>query len=512
MTPRITSKAIVVLLFVALVWVAASAAQSAGQQSVINITISKTIPAVNYVSRNSTRVDFAGTAYSAKSGGKATVTNKDGRIAIDSQFSKLPQASSFGPVYLTYVLWAITPEGRANNLGEVLTNDNGDAKLYVTTRLQNFGMMVTAEPYFAVTYPSEKVILQNIVLDKTKGAVSTVDASIGMLIRSDYEKANFGPLQDTSASLFTQEAENALRIARWQQAEKYAPEILQKATGSLDQAYAIQKKDKKGAATAARAAVQAAEDARSLAVKRHQEAVVAEQQREAAEKAALAQAQAQAAEAQAKAAAEKQKAEELARQAAEQQKAAADAQAKLAAEKAAMETQRAQEEAQKAAQAKAAADQAIKAQQELRAQLLAQFNRILPTTDTSRGLVVNMGDVLFDTGKSDLRSAAQINLAKLSGIVLSHPGLKLDIEGFTDTTGTAAFNLALSQKRADSVMAFLVNQGLDPRTMTSTGFGESNPVADNATAAGRQQNRRVQIVISGEVIGAKIGASEAGTN
>jgi outer membrane protein OmpA-like peptidoglycan-associated protein len=163
-----------------------------------------------------------------------------------------------------------------------------------------------------------------------------------------------------------------------------------------------------------------------------------------------------------------------------------------------------------AAKAKAEQD-ALRAKEEaaeaLRAQLLEQFNRILPTTDTPRGLKVNMADVLFASGKYDLQPPAREALAKLSGIVLGHPGLRLDIEGHTDSVGSDAFNQQLSEQRANAVLQYLVSQGLPESSMTSRGFGKSDPIASNDTPQGRQQNRRVEIIISGEVIGTKIGGS-----
>jgi outer membrane protein OmpA-like peptidoglycan-associated protein len=160
----------------------------------------------------------------------------------------------------------------------------------------------------------------------------------------------------------------------------------------------------------------------------------------------------------------------------------------------------------KEAAAQADAERSRKAAEDLRAQLLQQFNRVLDTRDTPRGLVVNMGDVLFATGKYNLRPETQIVLAKLSGIILSHPGLNLAVEGYTDTVGSDDFNLKLSQQRADTVRQYLVSQGLADSTVTAKGFGKTNPVADNDTPAGRQKNRRVEIVVSGEIIGAKIGS------
>ncbi|MGB9313261.1 MAG: OmpA family protein, partial [Candidatus Acidiferrales bacterium] len=142
----------------------------------------------------------------------------------------------------------------------------------------------------------------------------------------------------------------------------------------------------------------------------------------------------------------------------------------------------------------------------LRAQLLRQLNDVLQTTDTPRGLVVNMADVLFQTGKYALSSDAQLKLAKLSGIIQAHPGLNLAIEGYTDTTGTADFNMTLSQQRSDTVRTFLITQGLSPDSITSKGLGEADPIADNSTAAGRKLNRRVEIIVSGQVIGVQIGS------
>ena len=238
----------------------------------------------------------------------------------------------------------------------------------------------------------------------------------------------------------------------------------------------------------ARQTIQFAEDARALSVQRQDQQRIANEKAEAAAR-ARAEAEAKAAQ---EAALAKQKSDaEAAAAAAEAQRQQDAAAARLASEAAAR---------QKAEQEKV----------ELRARLLEQFNRVLPTTDTPRGLVVNMGDVLFATAKADLNQDAKIALAKLSGIVLNYPSLKLAIGGYTDSTGSADFNQTLSQKRADAVMAYLMGQGLNSDSMTAQGYGPSNPVADNSTVPGRQKNRRVEIVISGEVIGTQIGSQPAG--
>jgi len=172
---------------------------------------------------------------------------------------------------------------------------------------------------------------------------------------------------------------------------------------------------------------------------------------------------------------------------------AAEALRKVEAEPAAAEAQ------------KKTTEQFDREKQDLRARLLEHFNRVLPTTDTPRGLVVDMGDVLFDTGKSDLRTEGREDLAKLSGIVLNYPSLRLTIEGHTDNTGNAEINQTLSEQRANAVRNYLVNQGLAAGSVSTQGLGMNNPVADNGTAEGRQKNRRVEIIVSGEVIGTPIG-------
>jgi outer membrane protein OmpA-like peptidoglycan-associated protein len=466
---------------------------SQNSSSLINIQVSQTIPTVNYVSRGSTKVGFLGTALLPRAEGQAKVGSQKGSVQIQGDFKGLDSPSNFGPEFLVYVLWAITPEGRASNLGQLIVKDQ-KSKVDVTTKLQTFGMLVTAEPYFAVSYPSEKVILANTVLSDTKGTVAQVNANLELLQRGKYSDANFsGYSMDPSVPLDLYQAQNAVRIAKLEGATQYAPEALAKAEQALSQAEGYQaSKQKNSVPAVARQAVQSAEDSRSIAVKREQQAKIAAQQ--------LASQEAQQAAQQAQEKAQAQAAQEARRRAlAEQQKAAADA----AAAQAAKASAAAQAQAQSA---QAAATKAVQEKEELRARLLEQFNRVLPTTDTPRGLVLNMGDVLFNSGKADLQPPAQIALARLSGILSTYPSLHLSIEGYTDSTGSADFNQKLSEKRAGAVQTYLIGQGLSADSMSATGLGQANPVADNSTSAGRQKNRRVEIVISGEVIGSKIGS------
>jgi outer membrane protein OmpA-like peptidoglycan-associated protein len=458
--------------------------QSATPSSVININISvsRTVQAVSYPTNTTSRIDFTPTPLLPYAKGQAKVENKKGIINIDAELQKMTPASTLGPEFLTYVLWAITPEGRASNLGEFQLN--GDkSKLSVTTRLPNFAMIVTAEPYFAVSSASEEVVLQGAPSADTKGQTTPVVAQL--LSRGTYHESQLQPMtMDPKVPLAVYEARNALRIAQLQGAEKYAANAWStaKQTEAQMEDY-LARKQKNPILTAARSATQQAEDARSIAVKA-----------EAAEKVA----QAKQAQADKMAAAAQREAQLKAEQEAEAQR---SAQAQALAEK--ESAARAQAEAAKA-QADAQAAQAIKAQEQLRAQLLAQLNSVLQTRDTPRGLVATMADVLFATGKYELAPDANLALAKLSGVILAHPGLKLRIEGYTDSTGSDATNLKLSEQRAGAVRLFLIQQGLSPDSVTSMGMGSADPVASNDTAAGRQQNRRVEIIVSGEAIGTKI--------
>ena len=467
--------------------------------------VRKSIKAVGYeVGGGSTKVVFVGTSEAPNAGGEAKVDAKKAGTNIELKVTGMPQPTTFGAEFLTYVLWIVTPDGATTNLGEIPIDKNGEGKLNAVAKSQTFAMGVTAEPYYAVPIPGEIVVLINDTTKKTKGKIYP-ENSYKLMKRSQYARLG-NPLALTpdlkNVPLDMYEARNAVDIAKSRGAEKYAPEIFLKAQSSLQMAENSLSSgaDKNQIITNARATIQFAEDARALTAQRV-EAERIQQEKDAAAAAAAAKAKA---EADAAAAVEAKRQAELAAAREAQQKAEADAAAAKAAAKADAE------QAALKAKEQAAKEQAARAQaatEALRAQLLKQLNDVLQTTDTPRGLVVNMADVLFETGKYNLSTDAQLKLAKLSGIIQAHPGLNLAIEGYTDTTGSADFNMKLSQQRADTVRDFLISQGLLPDTITSKGFGEANPIADNSTAAGRKQNRRVEIVVSGEVIGtgAKLG-------
>jgi len=480
--------------------------------------VSRTLEAVNYRHLGGdTKLDMMGTTLMPQAKGDAHVDARHGRVVISAKFDKVGPASQFGPEYLTYVMWAVTPEGRAQNLGELpLKGDH--AQLDVTTDLQTFGMMVTAEPYFSVTQPSDVVVMENRILPDTKGQTEEVTAKYELLPRGQYVKvegpSELPPLVDYDherhkVPLGLLEARNALRLAQGAEANKYAADSMAKAQASLDRAEDYyRRKQWKPVETAAREAAQNAEDARVIALRRREQESIAQAQERERQRTEEARARASAAEAEqqreseqrAQAVQDRQAAEQ-ARQQAElaQQQAEQARQAAVTAQQQA-ETQRLAAE-QQAQQAQLQAQQAEQQKEELRQRLQQQLNSILQTRDTARGLIVNMSDVLFDTNKYTLKPGAREKLAKVSGILLAYPGLKVQVEGYTDSTGTPEYNQRLSEQRAMTVRDYLVGQGINLNSVSAQGFGENSPVASNASASGRQQNRRVQMVVSGEPIG-----------
>jgi outer membrane protein OmpA-like peptidoglycan-associated protein len=477
------------LLVVTLVFSCAGDLSAQGKPQVPESdVVKKSIKAVGYeVGGGASKVVFIATDVAPNASGEAKVEAKKGGTEIEVKVKGMPQPTALGSEFLTYVVWAVTPDGATTNLGEIAVDKNGEGKLATTTPSQTFAMGVTAEPYFAVQLPSEIVVLVNDTTKKTKGKIYP-ENSYKLMKRGEYSKLG-NPLALTpdlkNVPLDIYEARNAVDIAKSKGAEKYAPEIFSKATSSLQMAEnaLASSADKGKVITTARQTIQFAEDSRALSTERQEAERIQREKDEAAAKA--------------KAQAEEQAAAEARRQAeltaAKEAQMKAEADAKQAAEKAKAEA--AKEEAERAKAATAA----------LRQQLLQQLNSVLQTTDSPRGLVVNMADVLFDFGKYNLKTDAQIKLAKLAGIIQAHPGLNLAIEGHTDNIGGDEGNMKLSQQRADAVRDFLVQQGLAANTVTAVGLGKAEPVADNGTNEGRQKNRRVEIIVSGEVIGAKIG-------
>ena len=495
--------------------------------------VSRTTRAVSYKHRSgATNINFQGTDLMPAATGEAKVESKRGAMKIEAEFSGLEKPTSFGNEYLTYVLWVISPEGRPVNIGEVLVGDNQRSKLDVTTDLQAFALIVTAEPYYAVRRPSNVVVLENAIRPDTVGATEAVDAKYELIDRGGYIPTgyHFDPVvMNAKLPLEFFEARNAVRIAKSAGAETYASSSYENAVRQMkrvDDLATSRHVEKKSLIAESREVVQTADDAREIAVKRI-DAERVDRDRDAAA-AQLADATAKSnADMQARKDAEAASANADLRRAEADRAAAAslkqqqDAQAdadrnRVAADdanQAAANAQQGQEDAEADSDrnraAAAAADQqlqqAVRDREELRARLLQQFNAILVTRDTARGLVVNLSDVLFDTGKYTLRPVAREKLAKISGIILVYPDLKLAIEGNTDSVGGDAMNQELSEQRAAAVRDYLAKQNIPLASMTSRGFGKTQPVASNDTPEGRQQNRRVEMIVSGDVIGTTVG-------
>jgi len=508
--------------------------------------VSRSVQAVNYQHRSgSSKLDFAGTNLMPPANGFAEINSKRGSIAIEAEFGNLQKPTTFGNEYLTYVLWAISPEGRAVNLGEVLLGGNHRSKLNVTTDLQAFALIVTAEPYYAVRQPSNAVILENVVREDTKGTTEAVNAKYELMERGGYIPTGykFDPVvMNAKLPLEFFEARNALRIAQSEGAEQYAADSYQHAVRLMDQADAdaINKHiDRKPLISVSREAVQTAEDARAIAVKKMDEVRLANERQDSADAQARTQAQAdeatrrkeQAESDTTKAQAAKARAEsdavtaQAAKAQAESDSAkarneAADAQAATAKTRSDMAASQASSATALSA-AQADADQSrvdtLKAQKTaqeaetdkaaMRTKLSEQLNSILQTRDSARGLIVSMSDILFDTGKYSLKPGAREKLAKVAGILLAYPGLNIEVGGYTDNVGGDAMNQTLSENRAGSVRNYLVQQGVSTNSVSSRGFGNSLPVASNDNSAGRQQNRRVELLVSGEAIGNPVNAT-----
>jgi outer membrane protein OmpA-like peptidoglycan-associated protein len=462
------------------------------------VVTSRTTPAVNYKHRSgSTKVDFAGTDLMPSADGKAEVNSKRGAIEIEAEFGNLQKPTTFGNEYLTYILWAISPEGRAVNLGEVLVGGNSRSKLHVTTDLQAFALIVTAEPYYAVRQPSNVVVLENVIRTDTRGTVEAVNAKYELMERGGYIPTGykFDPVVlNANLPLEFFEARNAVRIAQSEGAEQYAGDSYQHAVqlmNNADEMATRKNVQKKPLIAVARDAVQTAEDARAIAVKKMDDQRLDNERQAAAN--AQTQTQAQADEA------NRQK-EQAQSDAAKAQSDAAQAKSDMAASQAASAAAVTAAQAD-ADQSRLAAQQADTDKLAMRARLSEQLNSILQTRDSARGLIVSMSDVLFDTGKYSLKPGAREKLAKVAGILLAYPGLNIEVGGYTDNVGGDDMNQKLSENRAGSVRDYLVQQGVTTNSVSARGFGNTLPVASNDSSAGRQQNRRVELLVSGDAIG-----------
>ena len=515
--------------------------------------VSRSVQAVNYEHRSgASKLDFAGTTLMPSANGEAKVNSRRGSIEVDAEFGDLQRPTTFGNEYLTYVLWAISPEGRAVNLGEILVGENHRSKLRVTTDLQAFALIVTAEPYYAVRQPSNVVVLENEVRESTKGTTEAVNAKYELMELGGYIPTGykFDPvILNARLPLEFFEARNALRIAQSEGAEQYASDSYRHAVQLMNNAdeYATRKHiDSKPLIAVSREAVQTSEDARAIAVKKLDELRLADERQASADAQAISQGQAdhamlekerairekelaesdsarahaakiqaesdaqnaQAAKAQADSDAAQARADAIAAQSATAQAKSDMADSQASSANALSAAQMDADQSRLAAQqALATAQQAETDKAAMRTKLSEQLNSILQTRDSARGLIVSMSDVLFDTGKYSLKPGAREKLAKVAGILLAYPTLNIEVGGYTDNVGSDEMNQTLSQNRAGSVRDYLVQQGVLTNTVSARGFGNTLPVASNDNSSGRQQNRRVELLVSGEAIGSPVNAT-----
>ncbi len=427
---------------------AAAAGSAQGIQrdaAIISEAVSSRVDAFIYKVGTRSRLEFRGTTLAARAFGTAKVSAETNRTSVDAEFEKLPQPGELGP-YTVYVLWAITPEGRASSLGVLALSSSGKADIEVNTPLNGFAMILTAEPHFLVSVPSTQVVMRNVAVEFT-GRTTPVTT---LADRADYAAlTRLAPA--TRRPVQVDQATYAVAIAEASGAERLASGPFSTAKAALaaaDAAWRSKKgAERKRAPELGRVAVQAGEDARVAAIRR---------------------------------------ADEIRKEEAQQQAVEAQRNAERAAALALSEAARAREAEGSAAKA--------------RAELLARMNQVLPTRDTPRGLVAEIGGVLFATAKATLSIEARESLARLSGVLSAYPGLKLKIEGHTDNTGSEETNRKLSNDRALSVRDYLVAQGVPATGIEVEGLGPADPVADNGTAEGRARNRRVEVIVSGEGI------------
>ena len=475
-----------------------------GNVPLYNVTvIERTTKAINYAYRGGpTKIDFRGTVLLPLAKGDATVESLRGRTEIDAKFENLLPTERFGREYLTYCLWAITPEGAARNIGEIVPDSSNKARIHVTTDLDTFGLIVTAEPYAATRQPSDVVVLENQVRPDTIGKIEEIDAKYELLPRGHYTwegPANAQPAGNAlpkvsmsryEAMLEVYEAQNAVAIARAAGAERYASGSLAKAQTLLDEArqFESNKGPARSVVEAARESAQTAEDALVLTERRRKDQELDQARRElsqAKQEAAQAQAAAVRAQAQANAAQAREQADRETRDRAE---------AEAAAERARL----AQRQAVAAAAARAIPNPkqgADERRTELRRELLRQLDAAMSTMDTPRGVTVTIPD--FDFHGAEPAGAASAKAEQIVACLTQHPDLRVEVDGFSDSAAGAV----QSEQRAENVRRLLIDRGLAPDRITAHGLGSSRPMASNATESGREANRRVEVVIAGDSIG-----------
>lgn len=465
--------------------------------------------AIRYKDSDDTSVNVIGTALNPQVIGKAEVKRKDGRTRVKLKIRDLGHPQALGAYYTTYILWAIAPEGQADNLAELPIRN--DFEIEVTTAFQTFGLIITAEPHSAVKLPSPVIVAENTLRHGTEGGIeaSRIDYSGDPGTLYVVSSQDTAPLSaDYNTPLLILGARRSVQIARRAGAHRYAEPELREAEiklAALEQSWPRKREDEKKVSGLAHDVMRLGERARELSVERIGKARLDDERRLASNTIAAAQTDADRARDEAERA--RDQAERARLQAATSQDAASRAereaaeanrrgdQAQTEADRAKANEQRAREDAERA---RLEADRATQEKEDLQQKLFLSISAILETRREARGMIVNLSDVLFDFNQASLKPGAREKLSKLAGILLAYPGTyHMEIEGHTDAIGSQDYNQKLSEDRAQSVSSYLLRAGLaSDRIVAVHGFGKLRPVASNDTPEGRQMNRRVELVIT----------------
>lgn len=453
-------------------------------------------------SEGTIKLAMKGTDLARNASGEVRVRSRTNFNELDLRVKGLPTPQSLGPEFLTYVVWAISPAGIGSNLGE-LALERGEGRLRAQTDLQSFGLIVTAEPYFATSMPSDSAVLQNAPSPDEKRTPAQSPVAGRFMPRGQYrvgaEAGEVKPFSfEPGVPLDVYQARNALQIAKRTRMDQFVNTAYGQAEDLLKRADELYfGGDARASTAAAREAVQVVGDGVRISLERQEALRNDLLQRAADDRVRRATSTAEDASRRMEEALRMQQSAQEAARAAELQRQKAEDEMRLAVE----ERRRAQQEA---IQAREVAQKLVQEQHQLRDLLIQRLNQVLETEDTDRGLVVKLSDILFDPGRFTLKPETRVLLARIAGILSWAPGIQVQVEGHTDNTGDATRNQALSEQRAAAVANFLVEQGMPASNLSSVGYGESRPLEPNSTRTGRERNRRVDLVLSGEMIGASI--------
>ncbi len=525
---RVFSSALILLIFKGFLCAQTGAGSEMTPEHVFRVdVVERVTAAINYGRLNgAARIDFRGTPLMPFARGDARVESKRGYMEIAADIRNLEPATEFGSEYLTYVLWAITPEGRAANLGEVLVRGNR-SRLNVTAELQVFGLIVTAEPYFAVRQPSDLVVLENELREDTPGTVELIDARYELLERGRYRQLS-NPLMltlDPKVPIELYEARNAVQIARSSGAADYSSDTFLKAEQSLRQAEAYQARGEgeRPVTMLARESVQRAEDAREIAVRRQEEEELERERQAAADREQAAREAAEEEARRRQEAEQRAAAEQIAREHAEQLAAERDElerELRQARDEVRDATERLQETLalldERTAEFRSQRDRWEEERQnreteeaerqkrledldraESRVQLQSRLNDVLAARVGEEGLVVEISPDLFAPGSAELTADGREHLAMASGVLLAYRDVRFRLRGM------GAFGGELVSERAETVRAYLAERGLQEWPAPETTLTEKPAAAMDGAGDGEGS---IELIVRGDAIGYPLGS------